>query len=114
MKKFLLSILCAFFCLFGMAQTEKIYHDQCTVIPDDEPQEPDDIDDKGHASALIFDFFSERIERDRRKLKALHSNRDTHNGDAPENSGQKPSERAEKASEDYPKNVSYYPHFLPP
>ena len=44
MKKILLSILCAFFCLFGMAQTEKIYHDQCTVIPDDEPQEPDDID----------------------------------------------------------------------
>ena len=44
MKKLLLSILCALFCLFGMAQTEKTYHDQCTVIADDEAQEPDDID----------------------------------------------------------------------
>ena len=42
MKKFLLTVLCALFCLFGMAQSEKIYTEPLVVTINGESTEPQD------------------------------------------------------------------------
>ena len=42
MKKFLLTFVCALFCVFGMAQSEKIYTEQLVVTINGESTEPQD------------------------------------------------------------------------
>ena len=69
-------------------------------------KEPYYIQKTRHRAAFIHNLFSERIQRNRRQLKTLKPDRNSHNRDAPQNACQPPADRAQKSA-------AYYPYHIP-